>query len=567
MVLTKTPDPKTLRLQQELSSTYTIVERIGGGAMGDVFLANHKTLGGKWAIKVLAEELARDPVIVDRFIREAQIEANLQHPNIVKVFDISTKGDYQFLVMPFVEGEDLDERMKRVKRMDPMEAATIALHVTRALECAHEHGIIHRDLKPSNIRIDHYGTVVVMDFGIARVLDTGQGRTALGSRIGTPQYMSPEQSAGRPVDHRSDLYSLGVILYEMIAGENPFYTDNPFAIGVRHLTVTPPVLSTVRSDLKPGLSEIVDKLLAKDPSQRYQTAAELRETLSPFGGGVEIRTPLPLRRIEGSAEVAPESLLRLGPLDAILHRIPEPDSVRDLSADEKVVLEFVDGVRSVREVLEQVPLDAGLAVTALESLQEDGFVYTEIPAFSETLELPPTVSRSPALYPTQPPAAAIPRKEPSPPPFQRREPSPPPVQKEAAPRPEQVIKTKPRGVLQAVSSRTGLFIAASLLLIVTAWILWAIWPPPEPLAVQVDASPFASVTITSSKGEVLADKEPTPFQKQLAPGTYTFEFVCGRQTRSETKSISSKSSNVIRCDFWNEEQVKGQIKNLLEPDR
>src|SRR3990172_637507 len=188
MVLTKTPDPQMVRLQQELSSTYTIVERIGSGGVGEVYLANHKTLGGKWAIKVLADELARDPVIVERFIREAQIEANLQHPNIVKVFDISTRGDFQFLVMPFVEGENLDERIKRLKILDPVEAVTIALFVTRALECAHEHSIIHRDLKPSNIRIDHYGTVVVMDFGIARVLDTGQGKTALGSRIGTPQY-------------------------------------------------------------------------------------------------------------------------------------------------------------------------------------------------------------------------------------------------------------------------------------------------------------------------------------------------------------------------------------------
>jgi len=567
MVLTKTPDPKTLRLQQELSSTYTIVERIGGGAMGDVFLANHKTLGGKWAIKVLAEELARDPAIVDRFIREAQIEANLQHPNIVKVFDISTKGDYQFLVMPFVEGEDLDERMKRVKRMDPVEAATVALHVTRALECAHEHGIIHRDLKPSNIRIDHYGTVVVMDFGIARVLDTGQGKTALGSRIGTPQYMSPEQSAGRPVDHRSDLYSLGVILYEMIAGENPFYTDNPFAIGVRHLTVIPPVLSAVRSDLRPGLSEIVERLLAKDPAQRFQTAAELREALSPFGGGVEIRTPLPLRRIEDDTEVAPESLLKLGPLEAILHRIPEPDNDRDLSANEKAVLEFVDGVRSVREVLEQVPLEAGPAVTVLESLQNDGFVYTEIPVLSEPMELPPTISRPPARYPTQPPPPTIPRKEPSPPPFQRREPSPLPVQKKAPPRPEQIAETKRKGVLQVVSTRTGLLVAASLILVAIAWILWAIGRQPEPLAVQVDASPFASVTIKSSRGEVLTNKEPTPFQRQLAPGTYTFEFVNGQQTRLETKTISSKSSNVVRCDFWNAEQIKGQIRNLLEPNR
>jgi serine/threonine protein kinase len=537
MTHVKTPDLKTVRLQEELGSTYTIVEKIGGGAMGDVYLANHKTLGGKWAIKILAEELARDPMIVERFVREAQIEANLQHPNIVKVFDIGKKGEFQFLVMTFVEGEDLDARMKRVVPMDPSEAVTIALHVTRALECAHEHSIIHRDLKPSNIRIDHYGTVVVMDFGIARILDAGQGRTALGARIGTPLYMSPEQSAGRMVDHRSDLYSLGVILYELIAGHNPFYNENPYAIGVKHLTLTPPPLSEVRSSLKPGLSEIVAKLLAKDPSDRYQTATEAREALTPFGGGVEIRTPLPVQPAGRPAELTTTNLIKLGPLDAIPHRIPEPEEDRDLTPAEKTILRLVDGVRNMREVVEQAPCDSEIAVSALETLQLDGFVYTEIPPLPEPLE--PTISA---------PAAKLP---------------PPPAPDQAE---TQLDRDKKLlgGIKKAFVSSPKMVrsIAAAVLLVVAGIAVWALWPSSPPQALQVDASPFAQVAIKTEKGEVLA-KENTPFQTELPPGIYILEFVNGTETRSQQITIGSKPLGVIRAEFWNADRVK----NLIETYR
>jgi serine/threonine protein kinase len=553
-----------VRLQQELSGTYTIVDRIGSGGMGDVYLANHKALGGKWAIKVLADELARDPMIVERFIREAQIEANLQHPNIVKVFDISTRGDFQFLVMPFVEGENLDERLKRLKVLDPVEAVTIALHAARALECAHENSIIHRDLKPSNIRIDHYGTVIVMDFGIARVLDTQHGKTALGSRIGTPQYMSPEQSAGRPVDHRSDLYSLGVILYEMMSGENPFLSDNPFAIGVKHLTFTPPSLSAIRDDLKPGLSEIVEKLMAKEPADRFQNASELREALTPFGGGVEIRTPMPVTKTD-TAGLTPASLLRLGPLDAILHRIPEPENTRALSAEEESIMNLIDDVRTVREVLEQVPVAETPAAAALESLQDDGFIYTEIPAFTDPGTMPPTIlpaSRSP-LPPTQVPF------QPSQPKFKTtsqpggqvsqpgipREPTPQPATAE----PAAVASPAPAGM--AARSK---YIIAAIILIVLAGSGFLLYPtlfPPSPILIQFDASPFAKATVKSENDKVLFSDD-TPFQKELRPGNYVVDFVCGSQTRSEKLTVGPGSPALFRVEFWNEGQTNKLVEGL-----
>jgi serine/threonine protein kinase len=585
MVLTKTPDHKIIRLQQELGSVYSIIDRIGIGGMGEVYLATHKTLGGKWAIKVLAEELARDPLIVERFVREAQIEANLQHPNIVKVFDISTRGDFQFLVMPYVEGENLDERIKRLSVLSPVEAVTISLHVVKALECAHGHGIVHRDLKPANIRIDHYGTVVVMDFGIARVLDSQQGKTMMGTRIGTPQYMSPEQSAGGTVDHRSDFYSLGVIIYEMIAGENPFISDNPFATGVRHLTVVPPSLATRLADLKPGLSQVVDKLLAKDPAQRYQTASDLYEALSPFGGGIEIRTPIPVAKPDSQSDLSAEAVIRLGPLEAILHRIPDPENPRDPTQDEQLVLKLADGVRSIRDILVQIPIAAESAAAALESLQNDGFVYTEIPAFGEPEATPRTAVQPGrhAVPPTQVPSqiSLSARAQSSQSGAQIRTPSQPRIQpsrpgtQASVPnvRPESGIPDSGGMNLQPAKSPQKKYILMAIALVIVLGIAGVLlWPtffkskPPviTPLAVkqlviQIDASPFARATIKSEQNQILFT-EDTPFQKELPAGTYTVEFVNGTQSRTEKVTLDSNSSGVVRVDFWD----TGQTKKLLE---
>ena len=541
MISSRTLNGKGQRLQQQLGSTYTIIEHIGGGGMGDVFLATHKTLGGKWAIKVLSDELSRDPVVVDRFLEEARIEARLQHPNIIKVVAIGQQGDFHFFVMTYVEGEDLDQRLKRIGRMDAEQTATMGISITRALECAHGNAIIHRDLKPSNIRIDHYGTVVVMDFGIARVRDmaTTQGKTVSGTAIGTPLYMSPEQTVGGKIDARSDLYSLGVILYETIAGENPFAADSDYAVGIRHLTLQPKPLLEVRDDIPPAISDIVARLLEKKPEDRYQSAVEVRMALVPLGGNVEIRTPMPRTQTghipTGIASIKNRSipgLLNLGPRDAILHKIPESEANRNMTEQEMQVAELIDGVRTTEQVLNESALSAESGVGAISSLLRDGFIYSEIPMVpydqgSESYTPPPLLEEQ-----TRPNFSH---------------------DSSAKDRPD----VKPPGTNIWRKFWTTLLVSASCLAI--GFFVWAFWPEPAPQRIKVDASPFASVTIRTQDNEIL-HIEDTPFSISLRRGKYTFEFVSGNQSRREPVIVSSEPPAPVRVDFWS----KNQTRELLQ---
>ncbi len=526
------------RLQKALGDVYTINTRIGGGGMGDVYVATHKTLGGKWAIKLLAEDLAKDAVLVERFINEAKIEANLQHPNIVKVFDIGQKEQFHYLVMSFVEGEDLDDRLRQNRTaktlIEAREAVNIALQIVKALECAHDNSIIHRDLKPSNIRIDRYGTVVVMDFGIARVRQAGlQGKTVLGERLGTPLYMSPEQAAGRPVDVRSDLYSLGVILYEMVAGANPFEAENAIAICMKHIQYNPAPLVEVRPDVHPLLSDIAQKLLEKDPANRYQTAGEVRDDLALLSMGTEVRAARPV-----VATPLPPHLIKLGPLDAVLHPIPSPDIHKSLSERHAKLLALVDGTRTIREVLKTSGLSEPEAADVIQTLQIQGAIYSEIGLDGDEPDIPaPTIvpgkrttSRSVSVVATTP----VPGKV------------------EGA-----ATGTAVQADTPAPKRRIVFWVvpAAVLLIGLIAGGFFLFKTPVSLSPVSVDASPFARVTITSANGEkVMADD--TPFTVSLEPGTYDFAFEsAGQSSRKLTKQIGTGPS-VVRIDFWTPDDTK-----------
>jgi eukaryotic-like serine/threonine-protein kinase len=266
---------------------YELGEVLGYGGMAEVHRGRDVRLDREVAIKILRADLARDPTFQNRFRREAQAAAGLNHPAIVAVYDTGEDPPAEgqdapapYIVMEFVEGSTLREILNAEGRLAPERAMQITAEVCAALDFSHRSGIVHRDIKPGNVMITDAGAVKVMDFGIARALaDNAATVTATQAVIGTAQYLSPEQARGEAVDARSDVYSTGCLLYELLTGHPPFTGDSPVAVAYQHVRENPQVPSSVNSAVPPALDSIVMKALAKNPLNRYQTAAEMREDL------------------------------------------------------------------------------------------------------------------------------------------------------------------------------------------------------------------------------------------------------------------------------------------------
>ena len=270
-----------------VNERYELLKRIGRGGMADVYLGNDRLLDRQVAIKMLFPEFAVDPNFVERFRREAQAAANLNHPNIVNVFDWGKHASTYYIAMEYVDGRTLADILRSNGHLTSKQAAEIASEVAAALGFAHAAGLVHRDIKPANILIGTNGSVKVADFGIARALNapTESNLTQAGAVMGTATYFSPEQAQGAQPDPRSDLYSLGVVMYEMIAGRPPFTGDNPVSIAYRQVHDYPTPLNQVVADVPRPFEAIVAKLLSKDPAVRYSTADALREDLRRFRTG------------------------------------------------------------------------------------------------------------------------------------------------------------------------------------------------------------------------------------------------------------------------------------------
>jgi serine/threonine-protein kinase len=262
---------------------YRIERKLGGGGMADVWLAEDQELGRKVAIKILHERYANDTQFVERFRREATHAAGLSHPNVVSIFDRGEAEGSYFIVMEYVEGRTLKELIVTRGSCPVPVAISYVRQVLAALRYAHRNGIVHRDIKPHNVLVDHEGRVKVADFGIARAGSSQM--TEAGSIIGTAQYLSPEQARGAPVDESSDLYSTGVVLYELLTGEVPFTGETPVEIAMKHLQHVPPAPSTIRHEIPHDLDLIVLRALAKEPADRYRTAKELDRDLELVGRG------------------------------------------------------------------------------------------------------------------------------------------------------------------------------------------------------------------------------------------------------------------------------------------
>ncbi|CAN5229393.1 hypothetical protein BH09ACT8_BH09ACT8_24840 [soil metagenome] len=288
-----------MTIPRYLSDRYELGDILGFGGMSEVYFARDVRLHRNVAVKVLRADLARDPAFYLRFRREAQNAAALNHSAIVAVYDTgeaeTPTGLLPYIVMEYVDGVTLRDIVHDDGPVEPAYATEVIADVCHALHFSHTHGIIHRDVKPANIMIDKAGAVKVMDFGIARALaDTGGSRlTQTAAVIGTGQYISPEQAGGETVDARSDVYSLGCVLYEMLTGEPPFIGDSPVSVAYQHVRKDPVPPSQRRDAISAELDAVVLKALTKNPENRYQSAADMRTDLLRVHSGEAPEAPKP----------------------------------------------------------------------------------------------------------------------------------------------------------------------------------------------------------------------------------------------------------------------------------
>jgi eukaryotic-like serine/threonine-protein kinase len=313
-----------------IDGRYRVVRRLGSGGMADVYLAEDQQLGRQVALKLLYRHLAEDAQFVERFRREASSAAGLQHPNIVGIFDRGEWDGTFYIAMEYVEGRTLKDVI-RERGPAPAEAAVdVVLQILRALRYAHQRGIVHRDIKPQNVLIDEDGRVRVTDFGIARA--GASDMTETGSVMGTAQYLSPEQAQGRAVDGRSDLYSTGIVLYELLTGRVPFDAESPVSVALKQVSEPPVPPRELNPEIPPALEAVVLRALEKDPARRFADADEFIEALHAARAAPDVVPAAPVEVIEEEPDRSRWwlwllALLALAAIAVGLYLLLKPDQV------------------------------------------------------------------------------------------------------------------------------------------------------------------------------------------------------------------------------------------------
>ena len=275
-----------------LLDRYELEELVGSGGMSSVYRAHDRLLDRTVALKVLHEHHLQDPEHVERFRREARSAAVLSHPNIVTVIDRGEHDGRQFIVFEYVGGENLKRLIEQNRPLPIATALELATQIARGLSFAHRNGLVHRDVKPQNVLLNGDGQAKVTDFGIARSLDVQRGLTQTGTVLGTSDYIAPEQAQGQHVDEQTDVYSLGVVLYELLTGEVPFPGENFVAIAMQHINEPPPSVRAKRADVPPRVDAAVQRAMAKDPRDRFPTMAEFGRELEACTGDTEQGTQI-----------------------------------------------------------------------------------------------------------------------------------------------------------------------------------------------------------------------------------------------------------------------------------
>ncbi len=309
--LTVTKDnPNTTDLEKALGAKYKIISRIGSGGFADVYLGEQLLLSRKVAIKILHAHYARQSELLKRFEREARSAASLSHPNIIDIYDVGESDGIHYIVMKYIEGETLNQRMHREGILPTPVSIHIVRQLAEALDYAHTNNVIHRDIKPANVMLDPYGRPMLMDFGVARVQVEGN-LTKTGTVLGTPHYLPPEQPLGKPVDARSDIYSLGIMFYEMLSGQLPFHDENAVAVLFKHINEPPPPLNSLVPDLDSDLTNLVHRMIEKEPVKRPQSSGEVAEVLHALSAIYPAPTPIAIRKSTPGVTDNTEQLIML----------------------------------------------------------------------------------------------------------------------------------------------------------------------------------------------------------------------------------------------------------------
>jgi serine/threonine protein kinase/Tfp pilus assembly protein PilF len=339
---------------------YQIIDELGKGGMGRVYRVLDKKLNEEIALKLIKPEIAINKNTVERFSNELKIARKIGHKNVARMFDLNEEKGTHYITMEYVRGEDLKKLIKKMGQLSAGQAIPIAIQICEGLGEAHRLGVVHRDLKPQNVMVDEDGNARIMDFGIARSAET-KGITGGGVLIGTPEYMSPEQVEGKDVDHRSDIYSLGVILYEMVTGQVPFEGDTPFTIGVKHKSEKPKDPKELNAQIPDNLNQVILKCLEKERENRYQSAGELQNELTNIQKGIPTTEKIkPAKRPLTSKEITITVGLRklLAPALAILALV--------------VIAVVVWQLLPKKEAFQAPIIENSVAVISFENLTGDG---------------------------------------------------------------------------------------------------------------------------------------------------------------------------------------------------